>query len=144
MESVLFQSMKADNRSPQGPRRGLFCTLFTSLLLCFVASSLFGATFTATLDRDTITVGDTATLTLKFEGGDPKAVPMPPEIPNLQIGDAGNGRNITIINGETSSSFSQNFTLTPTQPGDFDIPALRAEVGGQILTSQPLKLKAVK
>jgi hypothetical protein len=81
---------------------------------------------------------------LKFEGGDPKSVPMPPELPNLQISDAGNARNFTIINGETSSSLSQTFALTPTQPGTFNIPALQAVVNGQTLVSQPLKLTAVK
>jgi hypothetical protein len=108
------------------------------------AADLLAATFTATLDRDTVTVGESATLTLQFEGGDPKSVPVPPSIPNLQMADSGNSRNFTIVNGQASSSFSQNFALTPTQPGEYTIPALQANVGGQVLSSPPLKLKAVK
>ena len=56
----------------------------------------------------------------------------------------GSSRNISIVNGQVSASISQNFALTPTQPGEYIIPALKAEVGGQVLTTQPLKLTAVK
>ena len=44
----------------------------------------------------------------------------------------------------TSASISQNYALTPTQPGEFIIPALKAEIGGQALQTPPLKLTAVK
>jgi hypothetical protein len=56
----------------------------------------------------------------------------------------GSSRNINIDNGQFSVSIVQNFALTPTQPGEFVIPALKAEIGGQVLTTQPLKLTAVK
>jgi hypothetical protein len=107
-------------------------------------SRLAAASFTATLDRETVTVGESAILTLKFEGGEPKQMPAPPAIANLQIAGEGSSRSYSLINGQMSSSISQNFTLTPTQPGDYVIPGFRAEVGGQIRTTQPLRLKAVK
>ena len=110
----------------------------------FAPSLLLAASFPATLDRETVSVGESATLTLKFEGGEPKAVPTPPALPNLQIRGEGSARNISIVNGQRSDSISQNFALTPTQPGVYTIPALRAEVDGQVLTTQPLKLTAVK
>ena len=115
-----------------------------ALLLWWAPSILLAASFTATLDRETITVGESAILSLKFEGGEPRQMPAPPAIANLQIVGEGSSRNISILNGQVSSTVSQNFTLTPTQPGDFTIPSLRAEVGGQILTTPALKLKAVK
>ena len=105
---------------------------------------LGAASFTATLDRETVTVGESATLSLKFEGGEPKQMPSPPPIANLQVTGQGSSRNISMDNGHFSSSLSQNFALTPTQPGVYTIPALQAQVGGQILTSPPLKLTAVK
>ena len=105
---------------------------------------LHAATFTATLDRDTITLGESATLSLKFEGGEPKEMPVPPAIPNVQIAGEGISRYFSISGSQTSSTISQNFTLTPTQPGDYVIPGLRAEVNGQILATPPLKLKVVK
>jgi hypothetical protein len=113
-------------------------------LLWFTPSHLLAASFTATLDRDTVTVGESATLTLSFEGGEPKAIPTPPALPNLQITGQGSSRNMRIDGSQISSSVSQTFALTPTQPGEYTIPSLKAEVGGQVLTTQPLKLTAVK
>jgi hypothetical protein len=115
-----------------------------AVLLGFTSSILGAASFTATLDRETVTVGETATLSLKFEGGEPRQMPGLPAIANLQITSEGSSRNISILNGQVSSTVSQNLSLTPTQPGDFIIPALRAEIDGQVLTTQPLRLKAVK
>ena len=139
----LLSSVKGNSRRRSPVGLGLPMAL-VALLLWLTASGLFAATFTATLDRETITVGETATLTLKFEGGQPKAIPMPPALPNLQITSEGSSRNISIVNGQMSASISQNFALTPTQPGVYNIPALNAEVEGQVLTSAPLKLTAVK
>src|ERR1039457_3744652 len=124
------------------PRLGL---LFAFLVLLGCAPSLLrGATFTATLDRETVTVGESATLSLTFKGGEPKSMSALRQLPNLQIAGEGSSQNMSIENGQVSASFVQTFALTPTQPGEFIIPALKAEVGGQVLTTQPLKLTAVK
>src|ERR1035437_11169915 len=117
---------------------------FLSLLLWSAPSALRAATFTATLDREPVTVGETAPLSLRFDGGEPKSIPALPQLPNLQIAGEGSSRNISINNGQVLASISQNLALTPTQPGEFIIPALKAEIDGQVLTTQPLKLTAVK
>jgi hypothetical protein len=129
------------SRSRQGLRPAF--ALLAGLLLA--PASLAAPSFIATLDRETVTVGETATLTLKFEGGQPSSIPAPPALPNLQIGRGFFSQSFnTDFSGQGSSAISQSFTLTPTQPGEFIIPALKAEVGGQILTTPPLKLTAVK
>ena len=126
-------------------RPGLRLLFALVLLLPWSARSLLcAASFTATLDRETVTVGESATLSLTFEGGQPKSFPAPPQLPNLQIAGGGSSQNMRIENGQVSSSISQTYALTPTQPGEFIIPALKAEIGGQVLTTQPLKLTAVK
>jgi len=129
-------------RSPSGLR--LLSALLLLLLWSAAPHALIAATFTATLDRETVTVGETATLSLTFKGGEPKSIPVLPQLPNLQIAGEGTSRNVVIDNGQFSASISQTFALTPTQPGEFIIPALRAEIDGQVLTTQPLKLTAVK
>ena len=130
-------------RSRSRPRLGLLFAL-TVLLLWSAPPALLAATFTATLDLETMTVGESATLSLKFEGGEPKSMPALPQLPNLQVAPGIPLRWQQDVNGQRSSGISQTFALTPTQPGEFIIPALRAEVDGQVLTTQPLKLTAVK
>jgi hypothetical protein len=117
--------------------------IFVSLLLLAPQLASAAATFTATLDRDTVAAGETATLTLTFEGGDPESI-QSFDVPGIQIASGQMSRNVSIVNGQASSSVTQTLLLTPTQPGDYTIPALQARVSGQTLTSAPLKLKVVK
>ncbi len=131
------------------PVRSRSMILLRSVVLLFpvvlfvVAARLDAASFTATLDRDTITLGENATLTLTFEGGSPKDIPMP-TIPNLQISSAGESSQFNFINGRTSSTVSHNFVLTPRQVGEYSIPSFTASIGGQKMSSPALKLKVLK
>jgi hypothetical protein len=102
------------------------------------------ATFTATLDRDTITQGESATLSLVFDGGTPQSEPTPPQVPNLQISYVGPSSQFSVINGKVSSSITYNFQVTPTRPGDYTIPGMVGYVGNEKLTTQPLTLKVLK
>jgi hypothetical protein len=102
------------------------------------------ATFSATLDRDTITLGENATLSLTFTGGQPKDVPSPPNVPNLQIAYVGPSSQFSFINGQVSSTVTHNFVLAPRQAGDYTIPALTVQVGSETLSSQPVTLKVLK
>jgi hypothetical protein len=113
-------------------------------VLCLVPVALRAAAFTASLDRDTVAVGETATLTLTFSGGEPKSMPTPSAMPGLQIESGGVSRNFSIINGQQSFTLSQSFLLTPPRPGVYIIPPMKAELDGRILASQSLKLTAVK
>ena len=97
------------------------------------------ASFTASLDRDSITLGETATLSLSFEGAQPRNVPSP-AVAGLQITQAGTSQNMSIINGAMSSTVTVNFSITPRRAGEFTIPALTVDANGQQLSSEPLKL----
>ena len=101
------------------------------------------ATFTASLDRDTISLGETAALSLAFEGAQPKSVPSP-DVPGLQIVNSGTSQNVSFINGAMSSSVTVTFSVTARQTGEFTIPALTADVNGQRLSTEPLKLTVLK
>jgi hypothetical protein len=123
---------------------GCFKAIFVVVLFWLQVGATHAATFTATLDRDTTYVGEPVTLSLSFEGGEPRTPPSVPGVANLRIVSTGRQSSIQIIGGETTASLSYNYQITPTQPGDYTIPALRVQVGGQTLTSQPLKLKVLK
>ena len=120
--------------------RALVCL---ALFVWLAPAGLLAATFTATLDRETVTVGESATLSLTFEGGQPKAMPNLPPIPNLQITGRGSSKSVDLVSGQVTA-LSQTLVLTPTEAGEFPIPALQAEINGQIVASRPLKLKVLK
>jgi hypothetical protein len=115
--------------------------LFCLVLFPRVAGA---ATFTATLERDTITLGESSTLSLAFSDGQPQNPPSPAQIPNLQITYIGPSSQFSVINGQVSSSVTYNFSVVPRQAGDYTIPAMTVDIGGQKLTSQPLVLKVLK
>jgi BatD DUF11 like domain len=103
------------------------------------------ANFTVSFDRNPITLGENAVLSLTFEGGPPAAVPSIPQIANLEISSPpGRTSQYTFVNGVTSTTESYTYTVTPTQPGDYTIPALTAQIGGQTVTSQAVKLTVLK
>ena len=116
-----------------------FALVAVALLPC----AAFAASFTASLDRDTLTLGESATLSLSFEGAQPKNVPTP-SVAGLQINQAGTSQNMSWINGTMSSTVTVSFSVTPQHDGAFTIPAMRADIGGQQLTSQPLRLLVSK
>jgi len=91
-----------------------------------------------------ITLGESATLSLSFEGGQPQTDPDIPSVPNLQIVSSGTSTRMTFVNGVSSSTVAYNFQVVPTQPGDYTIPAIIVQVGNQKLVSQPLSLKVLK
>ncbi len=107
--------------------------------LCLSGARLDAASFTASLDRDTIALGESATLSLTFEGGQPQNAPTP-DVPGLQIVSAGNSQNFSFVNGQMSSTVTITYTVIPRKTGEFVIPALAVNIGGQQLQSQPLKL----
>jgi len=113
------------------------------VLLWFAVAPTRAASFTAALDNDTITLGQSTTLSLTFEGGSPQNVPTP-SVSGLQISQAGTSQNVSWVNGAMSSTVTVAFSVTPQRTGEFVIPAIAADVNGQTLTSQPLQLRVVQ
>ncbi len=120
-----------------------FFRIAAAAIFCCIGS-LPAATFTAALDRDTITLGERATLSLTFSGATPQSVPAPPDIPGLQIDYIGQSSHVNIVQQQITSSLSHNFYITPRQPGEFVIPSMTADAGGERLTTQPVKLRVLK
>jgi hypothetical protein len=117
--------------------------LFGLVVVALLNGAALAASFTASLDRDTVTMGESATLSLAFEGGQTRNLPTP-NVPGLQITQSGNSQNVSIINGAMTSTVTVTFSVTPRHPGEFTIPALTADVNGQRLSTDPLKLTVEK
>jgi hypothetical protein len=123
--------------------------LFLKIWLVLVAASLFNgvvlaAAFTASLDRDSMTLGEQATLSLKFDGVQPQDAPRIPGIAGLQFQYVGPSSSFSFINGQTASSITYNYIVSAQHDGEFTIPGMRTTIGGQQLSSQPLKLIVAK
>ena len=86
---------------------GCLVLLFLGVLPAVAAPGL-----TASLDRDTVAVGESVTLTLTFEGVSPKGPPTLPRLPNLQVSYAGQSSAFSLVNGESTSS---TLWLPPSQ-----------------------------
>jgi hypothetical protein len=105
--------------------------------------NLAAATLSATLDPDTIRLGASAQMTLVFENGAPAATPLVPSAPNLRVVPGFPAHQISIVNGQQSTAVIFPYRLTPGRTGEYTIAPVSAQVGGQTLTSQPLKLRVI-
>ena len=117
------------------------------LVLAAVAllqGAAWAASFTASLDRDSMTLGEQVNLSLKFEGAQPQDAPAIPGISGLEIQYTGPASSFSFVNGQTSSSITYNYVVTARHEGEFIIPAMSASFGGQRLSSSALKLVVTK
>lgn len=120
--------------------------MLLSLVLLFAGHLInaSAAQFTATLDRNTISLGESANLSLVFENGSPNEAPSVPAPPNLVITYLGPTSQFSIVNGRTSSSMTHTYRVTARQPGDYVIPPIQVVVEGKTLSSPALRLKVLK
>lgn len=135
--------IEACDRRPAFLRRAELCVLATTLFIALAASA---GTFSAALDRDTVVVGETVTLTLTFDGASPGGMPQLPAIPGLQVtGAMSSGYSSSLgADRQMHSVKTYSVPLRTTQPGQFQIPALQIDLAGQKLSSEPLSLKVLR
>jgi hypothetical protein len=140
-----FRSLKAPAASQSSVRRkGPKLLALLSPVFAFPCLAAFGQ-FSASLDRDTVILGETVTLSLKFENVQPRALPNIPTIPGLPVaGGAGSSSQTKIENGATTSIVTYTVPLAPQKAGEYEIPAMTAEIEGKRVQSQPLKLKVLQ
>ncbi len=110
-------------------------------VLCSLAVLARGANLTAGVDRSTIALGETVTLSLAFDGGN-IGQPSLPALPNFQVVGQGSSLNMDITRGVSQQTFT--YQLAPSQVGDFTIPGLQFNIGGQPFRTQPIQIKVVK
>ncbi len=110
------------------------------LLAVLLPGAVWAAAFTASLDRDTLTLGERATLSLAFEGGLPGNVSLP-QVTGLHMEQVGNSSQNTFdFSGHGTTVTTYLIAVAPQQTGEFTIPAINAEINGQKFSSRPLKL----
>ena len=109
--------------------------------LLFSSTLAEAATVSARLDRPSAAVGETFILSIVFEGAANAAQPNLPAIPNFTVVSIGQRTEMDLTRGFSRQTY--DYTLSPQQAGDFTIPGFSFSLGGQVLTTQPLKVKIV-
>src|SRR5437899_12665727 len=81
----------------------LIRALICAFLLCLHFSASAAPGLTASLDRNVISLGESATLTLVFEGLNPGGAPTLPAIPGITVAGTGQSSEFTIVQGQAES-----------------------------------------
>jgi hypothetical protein len=100
--------------------------------------------FTTSLNRNVVPVGETVLLNLIFEGINLPAAPGLPPLTGVTVTPGvSQSQEYAFVNGQQTSKITYSYTLMAAQPGDVVIPSMHVQAGGTTLASQPLQLKIV-
>ncbi len=96
---------------------------------------------TAQLDRDTIGLDEQATLQVEVSGS-VQNLPSPqlPTLPMFEVYSQGRSSNISIVNGQVSSSVTYRYMLLPTKPGTYVIDNISIVYNNRRYKADPLEL----
>lgn len=139
-----MESLSYETSSSPRARRSLKLLRCAAVLFFTGTFATHAVGFKATLDRDSVIVGENVTLTLTIEDTQLSGTPNLPAIPGLQVIGTSSSQQNTIVNGKMNSVQSFIFTLVVNQPGDITIPAMQMNLNGQRVSSAPVKLKVLR
>ncbi len=99
--------------------------------------------FTATVDRNSIAVGEHVKLTITLVNS--RESFNAPDLGGLVI-DRGpfESSSFNYVNGRMTSSVSRTWMLTATRPGKYTIGAASVRVGGGVITTEPITIEVAK
>lgn len=109
-------------------RRGVFSVLGVCLMLASVGAC--AAQVSASVDRHTVHMGDTLTLSITVKGSAGAASPdLDPLRKNFDVQQTSSSRNISIINGKSSATRVWGVALQPLHTGTITIPSINVAGG---------------
>ncbi len=111
-----------------------------ALWLAFAATDVLAVSVRATVDKPTLDVTETLMLSIVLEGVTSAGQPELPAIPNFDVVTRSASMSAD-SRGLAQQVFS--YSLQPRQPGDFVIPAFQFKLGGEIKTTEPIRVKVV-
>lgn len=146
-------TMKPEVRSQRSEVRGrkarvsrflssVLCPLIS--VFCLLPRLALAASFSASVDRTEVSIGEQVQLTLRCEDIPNAGQPQLPPLDGFNVAYSGAQTQVSIVNGVRQDAIAHIFTLTPTREGTLTIPAFNLQVGNQVLSSQPIVIKAVK
>lgn len=139
-----------DNVPPPALRPGRICALIAALLIVLAGLTADEAqsadvTVTATVQPQSVSVGEQATLVVSVQGKFRKSGgPELPPLEDFDVYEAGSSQNFSFVNGAISSSVTFSYVLVPRKEGSFKIEPIRFTVADKIYTADPVTLEVVK
>jgi hypothetical protein len=124
--------------------QSLVRVFFALAAVVLIQGTALAAGFTASLDRNTMMLGEQVTLSLTFNDVSLADAPGIPPVAGLDIQYNGSSSAMTMGTGGSSSSVTYSYTVTAQHEGSFTIPAMQMDAGGQRLVSSPLRLVVTK
>ncbi len=115
------------------PLRRAWVVVAGLLLLTVLALpvSAQGPGVSATVDRDTLGLGETLTLSLAVEGANGQ--PALPALDDFQVLATSSGLQVRTVNGATTTQAVTQYQLQPLRSGELTIPSFQMVVDGQIV-----------
>jgi hypothetical protein len=119
--------------------------LAASCLLVPVAYAQGDVSFTASVDKTTLSLDDQLTLTLTVEG-QMRSVPEPrlPSLEGFQVYSSGRSQQFSLVNGQFSASVAFNYILQPTAVGKHTIGSAEITLDGQTYRTQPIEVEVLE
>jgi oxygen tolerance protein BatD len=113
-----------------------------TVLLWLATLALADTSISASLSESVTEVDHPVQLEVKIENA---RVARPPTVAatGLSINFAGTSSRTQILNFQASSTTTFTYIVTPTQEGNFEIPAIEVSAGGKVYRTSSLTLKVV-
>ena len=99
--------------------------------------------FEATVDRKTVSLGESLQLSLSFHGVQNVSPPDLGEIDGFQVQYLGPSTRMSIVNGKVSTSITHIYTLIPLKTGSFEVGPFSVVLNGKTFTSQALRIQVL-
>ena len=120
-------------------------SLLLVLWISLQSSTVQSAGFEVSVDRNTFSTSETATLTLKFNGTEPTAPLEIPNIPGLKLSDPSHSvqNYFSFVDGKQENSVvvEYQYSVSASKAGNYMIPALQVEIDGKMYKSQPILMR---
>jgi BatD DUF11 like domain len=115
------------------------------LIFLLLPIFLFSATFTASVNRNQVGIGESFNLILTLKDATAKSTPQIESLQSyFQIHSQQQSSNTTIINGKAATSLNWKYVLLPKHEGEMIIPAINVETSEGLLSTQPTTIRVVK
>jgi len=121
--------------------------LFISFVLCIFSYAVAAdLTFNASVNKNSVALDDILQYTLTISGNNAGNAPTPelPKFSNLNIVSQSQSSNISMINGQVSSSKSFTYALQPEKIGQAHIGPASITISGKKYTTDPINITVTK